>query len=225
MIKIIIAIDGPAGSGKTSTGYELSKKLNYQFIDTGITYRAFTYFCTKIGIDFTNHYQLQTQLSLFKYKIINNRIYIKNEDITDNLQTNIVLDNINKITKIDFVRTAMVYLQRKLIIKKNIGNVVVGRDITTVVLPNAEIKIYLTANIATRANRRLIQNKKNNIFTNNLSEITNKLKERDYIDIFRNIGPLKIANNAIIIDNSELSFKQTVAKIYKIIFYYKKIRK
>lgn len=95
---------------------------------------------------------MQAQLANFKYQVINNHVYVNNEDITYKLQTNLVLDNINKITGLDFIRAAMVCLQRKLVVKK--GNVVVGRDITTVVLPDAEVKIYLTASITARANRR-----------------------------------------------------------------------
>lgn len=220
MIKINIAIDGPSGSGKSSAGYELSKKLNYKFIDTGLTYRAFTYFCIKYGIDFKNHYQLQRQLTSFEYKIIDNKIYVNNEDITNKLQINAILNNINKITNLDFIRTAMVCLQRKLIVKK--GNIIVGRDIATVVLPDAEVKIYLTANIAIRAKRRWNQNKENNIISNNLAKITVKLTERDNIDTTRKIGSLKVSSNAIIIDNSALTFEETITKIYKIINNYKK---
>ncbi|WFG96841.1 (d)CMP kinase [Spiroplasma citri] len=223
MMKINIAIDGPAGSGKSSAGYELAKKLNYQFIDTGLTYRAFTYFCVKVGVDFTSYHQLQAQLANFKYQVINNHVYVNNEDITDKLQTNLVLDNINKITGFDFIRAAMVCLQRKLVVKK--GNVVVGRDITTVVLPDAEVKIYLTASITARANRRWNQNQEKNIVPNNLAEIKVKLKERDYVDTTRAVGPLKIAPDAVVVDSSKLTFEQTVTKIYQVICNYKKAGK
>ncbi|UZQ29331.1 MAG: (d)CMP kinase [Spiroplasma phoeniceum] len=222
-MKINIAIDGPAGSGKSSAGYELAKKLNYQFIDTGLTYRAFTYFCVKVGVDFTNHHHLQAQLTNFKYQVINNRVYVNGEDITDKLQTDLVLDNIKKITGLNFIRAAMVCLQQKLVIKK--GNVVVGRDITTVVLPDAEVKIYLTAIITARANRRWNQNQENHIVPNNLAEITAKLKERDYVDTTRAVGPLKIAPDAVIVDSSKLTFEQTVNKIYEIVCNYKKAGK
>ncbi|WFH00737.1 (d)CMP kinase [Spiroplasma citri] len=222
-MKINIAIDGPAGSGKSSAGYELAKKLNYQFIDTGLTYRAFTYFCVKVGVDFTSYHQLQAQLANFKYQVINNHVYVNNEDITDKLQTNLVLDNINKITGFDFIRAAMVCLQRKLVVKK--GNVVVGRDITTVVLPDAEVKIYLTASITARANRRWNQNQEKNIVPNNLAEIKVKLKERDYVDTTRAVGPLKIAPDAVVVDSSKLTFEQTVTKIYQVICNYKKAGK
>ncbi len=224
-MKINIAIDGPSGSGKSSAGYELAKKLNYQFIDTGLTYRAFTYFCVKGAVDFTNHHQLQAQLSHFKYKyqVINNQVYVNNIDVTDKLQTNIVLDNINKITGIDFIRTAMVCLQRKLVVKK--GNVVVGRDITTVVLPDAEVKIYLTASIVARAERRWNQNKENHITHNSLVKITAKLTERDYVDTTRTVGPLKIAPGSIVIDSSGLTFAETLAKIYQVVSTYQKAGK
>lgn len=222
-MKINIAIDGPASSGKSSVGYELAKQLNYQFIDTGLTYRAFTYFCVKAGVDFTNHQQLQAQLTNFQYQVINNKVYVNNEDITDKLQTNAVLDNINKITGLAFIRTAMVCLQQKLVIKK--GNVVAGRDITTVVLPDAEIKIYLTASITARANRRWNQNKENHITPDNLTEITAKLKDRDDVDLTRTVGALKIAHDAIVVDSSTLTFEQTVTKIYQVISNYKKVGK
>ncbi|WHQ36798.1 (d)CMP kinase [Spiroplasma sp. SV19] len=222
-MKLNIAIDGPAGSGKSSAGYELAKKLNYQFIDTGLTYRAFTYFCAKAQIDFNDYQQLQTQLTNFNYQVLNNKIYVNNEDVTLMLQTSLVLDNINKITGLDFIRTAMVALQRQLVINK--GNVVVGRDITTVVLPDAEVKIYLTASIAARAERRWNQNNENHIAPNNLTEITTKLRERDCADKTRAVGPLKIAADAIVIDSSILTFEQTVAAIYEVVVNYKKVGK
>ncbi|WP_338965473.1 MULTISPECIES: (d)CMP kinase [unclassified Spiroplasma] len=223
MMKLNIAIDGPAGSGKSSAGYELAKKLNYQFIDTGLTYRAFTYFCAKAQIDFSNNQQLQVLLTKFNYQVLNNKIYVNNEDVTAMLQTSLVLDNINKITGLEFIRTAMVALQRQLVTKK--GNVVVGRDITTVVLPDAEIKIYLTASIAARAKRRWSQNNENDITPNNLTEITTKLRERDHVDTSRTVGTLKIAADAIVIDTSSLTFEQTVAAIYQVVMEYKKVGK
>ncbi len=222
-MKLNIAIDGPAGSGKSSAGYELAKKLNYQFIDTGLTYRAFTYFCAKAQIDFSNNQQLQVLLTKFNYQVLNNKIYVNNEDVTAMLQTSLVLDNINKITGLEFIRTAMVALQRQLVTKK--GNVVVGRDITTVVLPDAEIKIYLTASIAARAKRRWSQNNENDITPNNLTEITTKLRERDHVDTSRTVGTLKIAADAIVIDTSSLTFEQTVAAIYQVVMEYKKVGK
>lgn len=222
-MKLNIAIDGLAGSGKSSAGYELAKKLNYQFIDTGLTYRAFTYFCAKAQIDFSNNEQLQAQLAKFNYQVLNNKIYVNNEDVTMMLQTSLVLDNINKITGLEFVRTAMVALQRRLVIKK--GNVVVGRDITTVVLPDAEIKIYLTASITARAERRWSQNNENDITPNNLTEITTKLRERDHVDTSRTVGPLKIAADAIVINSSTLTFEETVAAIYRVVMDYKKVGK
>ncbi|KAF0851266.1 MAG: (d)CMP kinase [Spiroplasma poulsonii] len=222
-MKLNIAIDGPAGSGKSSAGYELAKKLNYQFIDTGLTYRAFTYFCAKAQIDFSNNQQLQVLLTKFNYQVLNNKIYVNNEDVTAILQTSLVLDNINKITGLEFIRTAMVALQRQLVTKK--GNVVVGRDITTVVLPYAEIKIYLTASIAARAKRRWSQNNENDITPNNLTEITTKLRERDHVDTSRTVGSLKIAADAIVIDTSSLTFEQTVAAIYQVVMEYKKVGK
>ncbi|AOX43634.1 cytidylate kinase [Spiroplasma sp. NBRC 100390] len=222
-MKLNVAIDGPAGSGKSSAGYELAKKLNYQFIDTGLTYRAFTYFCAKAQLDFSNHQQLKNQLAKFNYQVLNNKIYVNNEDVTMMLQTSLVLDNINKITGLEFIRTAMVALQRQLVIKK--GNVVVGRDITTVVLPDAEVKIYLTASIAARVERRWSQNNENNIMPNNLTDITAKLRERDRVDTTRAVGPLKIAAGAIVIDSSTLTFEQTVAAIYQVVMDYKKVGK
>ena len=117
----------------------------------------------------------------------------------------------------------MVCLQRKLIVKK--GNVVVGRDITTVVLLDAEVKIYLTASIVARAERRWNQNKENHITPNSLVKITAKLTERDYVDKTRTVGPLKIAPGAIVIDSSGLTFAETVAKIYQVVSTYQKAGK
>ena len=151
-MKINIAIDGPAGSGKSSAGAELAKQIGYQFIDTGLTYRAFTYYCVVNNVDFNDYQALQAAIKNFNFQVVSDDIFVNNENVTDQLQQDIVVKNINKITALAFIREAMVELQRSL--AKDHGIVMVGRDITSVVLPTAELKIFLTASIEVRALRR-----------------------------------------------------------------------
>lgn len=126
LTKINIAIDGPAGSGKSSTGNIIATKLNYQFIDTGLTYRIFTYYCLINHVDLTNYEKIKKYLIIFNKKIENNKWLFNNYSISSKLQTNIILENINKIKNLDFVRNVMIKWQKSLI-DKNKGVVMVRK--------------------------------------------------------------------------------------------------
>ncbi|AHF60812.1 hypothetical protein P344_02145 [Spiroplasma mirum ATCC 29335] len=213
-MKINIAIDGPAGSGKSSAGAELAKQIGYQFIDTGLTYRAFTYYCVVNNVDFNDYQALQAAIKNFNFQVVGDDIFVNNENVTDQLQQEIVLKSINKITGLAFIREAMVELQRSL--AKDHGVVMVGRDITSVVLPTAELKFFLTASIEVRALRRWNQNKVNNIVPNDLELLKEQLTKRDQADMQRATGPLVVTSDAIVLNNSNLTFAETIQALLKL---------
>ena len=191
---MIISIDGAAGTGKTTVGIKLAKELNYQFLDSGKIYRAYTYKMIKNNtleaIDIIN--QLST--TNIEYKYLSNKEILKldGQNVSDELHSKQVDKYVSDISKIPEIRLKMTELQRE-IAKKNF--IVVGRDIGTVVLPNAELKIFLTASIEERARRRFNERKNENI-----KDIEKSIRNRDYIDSTRKVAPLKIPKNAVVID-------------------------
>ncbi|KAF5301850.1 hypothetical protein FQR65_LT19182 [Abscondita terminalis] len=203
--KINIAVDGTAGSGKSTTMQIVADKIGYEMIDTGLMYRAFTKICVLNKINFESKNEILKEVESFEYKIENKQIFANGIDLTKNLMDVDVLENINKITVISEVRSKMVSLQKKLAKEK--GKILVGRDITTVVLPDAELKIYLDTSIEARVKRRIEQNKTNNINLQDYDRIYSMIKARDESDKNREVGPLTIANDAIVIDNRGITLK------------------
>ncbi len=214
MKKINIAIDGPAASGKTSIAKLLATKLDFNFLDTGKMYRAFTYFCLKNNIDINNKNEIKKILKTSDFKLIDQSIFINNELIQpENMITKQVTSNINKISNLNFVRKKMNVVQRDFAKDKKF--ILVGRDIGTIVLPDAEIKIFLNANIKNRAKRRFEELK--NEYQTTYEETFNDLKNRDLSDKTRKTGPLVKAKDAVIIDNSNLSLSETLNIILEVI--------
>ncbi|AGR40957.1 (d)CMP kinase [Spiroplasma taiwanense] len=210
--KINIAVDGTAGSGKSSVMNEVAKVLKMNFIDTGVIYRAFTKFCVKNNINFFEPKEIESQIDLFSYKYINeNEILVNGEDYGPYIFDYDVVENIKYIAQNVKVREYMVNLQRQMVIEKN--NIVIGRDITTVVLPDAELKIYFDCSVEARAKRRFEQNIKNNILPNVYEDILRQIKQRDDFDKNRSTGPLKIDKGAWILDTSNLTFEESMKVI------------
>jgi len=213
---LIISIDGAAGTGKTTVGIKLAKELNYQFLDSGKIYRAYTYKMIKNNtleaIDIIN--QLST--TNIEYKYLSNKEILKldGQNVSDELHSEQVDKYVSDISKIPEIRLKMTELQRE-IAKKNF--IVVGRDIGTVVLPNAELKIFLTASIEERARRRFNERKNENI-----KDIEKSIRNRDYIDSTRKVAPLKIPKNAVVIDTENKNVNkvsQEILNLVKWIFY------
>jgi cytidylate kinase len=212
---IQIAVDGPAGSGKTSIMQEVAKRLNYDFIDTGLTYRAFTKFLLAEKVDFNNGKAIEEALSRFNCQYINEEIYVNGENYMAYVTGKDVMENINKITTLKVVRDFMVNLQRE--VATSLNCVLTGRDITTVVLPNAKYKIYLDCSVEARAKRRTMQNIKNHVEPTDYDTIFEMIKTRDESDKHREVGPLKIAHDAIVVDNSTTTFEEAVENILAIV--------
>ena len=208
---MIISIDGAAGTGKTTVGIKLAKELNYQFLDSGKIYRAYTYKMIKNNtlevIDIIN--QLST--TTIEYKYLSNKEILKldGQNVSDELHSEQVDKYVSDISKIPEIRLKMTELQRE-IAKKNF--IVVGRDIGTVVLPNAKLKIFLTASIKERARRRFNERKNENI-----KDIEKSIRNRDYIDSTRKVAPLKIPKNAVVIDTENKNVNKVSQEILNLV--------
>jgi len=208
---LIISIDGAAGTGKTTVGIKLAKELNYQFLDSGKIYRAYTYKMIKNNtleaIDIIN--QLST--TNIEYKYLSNKEILKldGQNVSDELHSEQVDKYVSDISKIPEIRLKMTELQRE-IAKKNF--IVVGRDIGTVVLPNAELKIFLTASIEERARRRFNERKNENI-----KDIEKSIRNRDYIDSTSKVAPLKIPKNAVVIDTENKNVNKVSQEILNLV--------
>lgn len=217
MRKKIIALDGPAGAGKSSVSKMVAKRLNCTYLDTGAMYRAITYEALKRNISEEKEIvQMVENLNMdICAKEDTMHVFIEGEDITQYLRTSEVSSNVSRVSAFQGVRNAMVKLQRKVAEK---GNAVLdGRDIGTVVLPDADLKIFLTASVHTRALRRYKELKDTDT---TLERIEEEIKRRDNLDMTRKISPLRKADDAILLDNSDLTLEETADKI---ISYWKKV--
>ncbi len=207
--RIIIAIDGPAGAGKSSVASEVARELGYSHLDTGSMYRGATYFLLKNNIPMGNENDVLTELKKMKMDMADNKILINNEDITSFLRTKEVERHVSWVSSLPGVRKILVQKQRE--IAREGGFVLDGRDIGTQVCPDAELKIFLSASPEIRVKRRYLQLKGNV----ELDFIRKDLKRRDEYDKNRKAGPLKPAEDAIFLDTSHLTRKQVVEKIVR----------
>jgi len=211
MSKINVAVDGTAGSGKTFIFQKVADKVGYELIDTGLMYRAFTYQLFLDKVDFTDNDAILKDLVNFEFKVKNSQVFLANNlDVTDKLSSNSVIENINKITVIGEVRNHMVGLQREL--GNHPGVIEVGRDITSIVLPDADLKVYLDAPVEVRAKRRFEQNKTQGI-NDSLETVLQKIRERDTTDKNREVGPLVRTTDSWYIDSSLLPVDELIEKI------------
>ena len=214
MKKINIAIDGPAGAGKSTVAKLVAKSLNYIYIDTGAMYRALTFKAIELGIDLNNQNLLNDYLKNHSIELINEggfqRVEVDGINISDKIRTPEVSNNVSLVSSHPLVRKTMVEIQKNLAIDSNV--VMDGRDIGTNVLPNAEIKIFLTASIGERARRRYTELLEKG-YDANLENIKNEIALRDKKDQERLINPLKMADDAILLDTSSLTIGQVVEKI------------
>jgi cytidylate kinase len=212
----LIAIDGPVAVGKSSVGLLLAKKLGYIFFDTGMIYRAFTWKVLKSGTSPENEQELCELATVTEFQFVASRkgalsVFVDGEDVSSRLLRPEIEELVASIAKVAGVRQAMVSEQRRL--AQPGGVVMAGRDIGTVVLPWAELKIFLTASTEVRARRRykeLLKRGQNS----SLEIVLADLKRRDEMDINRSISPLRPAKDAIIINTEELGLEQVVDEIY-----------
>ncbi|MCL5783731.1 MAG: (d)CMP kinase [Patescibacteria group bacterium] len=210
----IITIDGPTSSGKNSVGFLLSKRLGYQYIDTGMIYRVGTFLVLKNKISPDDIEKIADVFKRLNIEIKDGndglRIYNNDEDLTDILHTPEVTKNVSVVAAIKEVREATKLIQHRLGKIKN--TVMTGRDIGSEIFPNARCKFFLTARVEVRAKRRYEQLKKEDPNTK-YEEVLQSMIERDRQDSTRDVSPLRVPEGAITIDNSNLTVEQTVDKI------------
>lgn len=210
---IIIALDGPAASGKSTTARLLANALGYVYVDTGAMYRAVTFALLKNEIDVSNISDSELHLFLERnpihLKIINGiqHVFIGDHDVTDDIRTQKVTEHVSKVSSIAIIREKMVELQQEM--GKSKGLVMDGRDIGTVVFPNADLKVFMVADVESRAKRRLaeLKSKGNDI---QLEKIKEEIIARDLADSSREASPLKKAADAITLDTSHLTIDEQV---------------
>ena len=217
MHKLIIAIDGPAGAGKSTVARIVAQKLCYTYIDTGAMYRAVTFEVMCRNVDINN----SEEVTLIAYSININLDYASNclivmvdgRDVTDAIRTPEVSRLVSAVSQIAGVRAAMVQQQRQL--AQHGGVVLDGRDIGSYVLPNADIKVFLTASITERANRRWRELGEKG-YEVALDTLHSDIARRDRMDCEREISPLVQADDAVLIDTTGLTIEEVVAKILQL---------
>jgi CMP/dCMP kinase len=216
---IIIAIDGPAGSGKSTSAKLIAHKLGYLYIDTGAMYRAVTLMVLRDKIPPGNIDEITNLAENIDIKLeyVNGKtsVFVSGENITDEIRTRNVNSIVSEISIIEGVRTALVAKQRKM---KDLNNGIVmeGRDIGTVVFPYADVKIFLTASIEQRAKRRVKEFEDKGIEVS-LNEIKENILHRDDIDSNRSVSPLKKAPDAVEIDTSKVTIEEQVNLILDVV--------
>lgn len=211
---MIIALDGQSGTGKSTLSKLVAKKLGFKYLNTGMIYRAITYYFVKNNILPNDMNEITNALSniniYIKFDNDNQMVYVDNQDITPYVSSQEVQRNVSLYSQIFSIREKITEIQR--VFAQNNNIVVEGRDIGTHVFPNADYKFFVTCNIEIRAKRRLDDLVKSgqNI---TLDEVVNSLKNRDYIDTTREFSPLKRADDAIDIDTSNLTIDESVNEI------------
>ncbi len=209
-MSFIVAIDGTSGSGKTITARMVAERLGWMYLDTGATYRAVTYWVLKQGKDPENEKEVTQLLEGLDLDVKNTeegqRTYVNGEDETNKLRTDEIDRWVTPVSKMTTVREWLVRVQRKIVDGKNA--VVEGRDIGTVVFPNADLKIYMDAKLEVRAERR----KKQKGEAKDIEEVKRDLLRRDYHDSTRKDSPLKRSLNALSLDTTSLSIEEQVER-------------
>lgn len=223
MKKIIIAVDGYSSTGKSTTAKAVAKALGYVYIDTGAMYRGVTYLALEKGLVSTQGVEIKPLMKALRHSKFNfvynpalgfSELYLDGKNIEDNIRSIDVANWVSEIAKQPEVRTFLVNLQRKMGEEK--GVVMDGRDIGTVVFPEAELKIFMTASEEVRAQRRYkeLQAKGEKV---SFEEVLANIKHRDHVDTTRKESPLRKADDAITIDNTHLTIEEQVDKILSIL--------
>lgn len=218
IMSINVAIDGPAGAGKSTIARQLAKKFGYVYVDTGAMYRAMAYYFLNHGINSEDENRIAEACQdvdvTIAYEGGEQQVILNGENITGSIRTEEVGNMASATSVYPVVRTKLVELQRKLAESTNV--IMDGRDIGTCVLPNAQVKIYLTASSGTRAKRRYDELTAKGVSCD-LAEIEKDIIDRDYRDMHRETSPLKQAEDAILVDSSEMNIEEVVEAIAAIV--------
>ena len=212
---ISVAIDGPSAAGKSTIAKMVAKKENFIYIDTGAMYRCVAYYCLTQKIDLNDEKAVEQAIEHIQIRLTpDNKVYLNDEDVSNQIRQDQVSLGASCVSKYQAVRSFLVDEQRKM---AKAGNVILdGRDIGTVVLPNANLKIYQIASVETRAKRRYLENLERGLDAD-LETIKKEIEERDYQDTQREISPLKKAEDAIELDTSSLTLEEVVEQVLTLI--------
>ena len=212
---ISVAIDGPSAAGKSTIAKMVAKKQNFIYIDTGAMYRCVAYYCLTQKIDLNDEKAVEQAIEHIQIRLTSdNKVYLNDEDVSNQIRQDQVSLGASCVSKYQAVRSFLVDEQRKM---AKAGNVILdGRDIGTVVLPNADLKIYQIASVETRAKRRYLENLERGLDAD-LETIKKEIEERDYQDTHREISPLKKAEDAIELDTSSLTLEEVVEQVLTLI--------
>ncbi|MHB9339148.1 (d)CMP kinase [Fusobacterium pseudoperiodonticum] len=212
MNNLIVAIDGPAGSGKSTIAKLLAKKYNLTYIDTGAMYRMITLYLLENNIDISDLKEVERVLNTVNLDMQGDKFYLDNVDVSTKIREKRINDNVSKVASIKIVRSNLVDLQRKISNNKDV--ILDGRDVGTVIFPNAQVKIFLIASPEERARRRYNEflEKKTEI---TYDEVLKSIKERDHIDSTRDESPFVKADDAIELDSTNLTIEDVVNFISK----------
>ena len=213
---IVVALDGPSGSGKSSTSKNIAIRAGWNYLDTGALYRAITFIALSIKSENPKDIiaaVIETPIS-FISDPRDPQIFVGDKNVSVEIRSNEVTDHVSKISALPEIRAELLDLQRKIIAKADRGIVVEGRDIGTVVCPDAALKIYLTADIAARAVRRDAEQKED---SRGVAAVEESLANRDEIDSTRTVSPLAMATDAVHMDSTELNLEETVERIWELL--------
>ena len=214
--KLIIAIDGPAGAGKSTVAKRLAKELGYTYMDTGAMYRAFAWRVMEQGIDLSDERKLQAVLRETTIELVENhgrpKVFLNGADVTDQIRTPELSQLASRVSTSKIVRERMVELQRAM--GSQGGVVAEGRDIGTVVFPDAEVKIYLDASAQERARRRFegLRTQGSQV---TMEGTVSEMEERDRRDKERDVAPLRKAEDALVIDSTDSAVDRVVERIMR----------
>jgi len=211
---MVIAIDGPAASGKSTTAKEVASRLEYIYLDTGATYRALTLKAIENSVDMENGNELSRLALKTDISFKNARLYLNGKDVTEEIRKPVVDENVSLVSSYPEVRKRMVILQRKISKGRNV--VCEGRDIGTVVFPDADVKIYIDASLDVRAKRRMLELQSNGVNIT-YENVKRQLQARDNLDSKRQHSPLSIPEGAVILDTTNLTIEEQVKKVLEII--------
>lgn len=211
--RINIAIDGPAGAGKSTVARLVAKELSYIYVDTGAMYRAVTWFMTKLAIGPESPEEVLQHTRNMSLELRpgadGQKVYVNGEDVTPYIRSTQVNSIVSRYAQIEGLRSHLVHLQRQMALRK--GVVMDGRDIGTTVLPDAEVKIFLTASVKERALRRF--NELSDADNMSLEQLEKDIAKRDALDEQREISPLRCAEDATILDTTNMDIHQVVNTI------------
>ena len=216
---VSVAVDGPAGSGKSTITKMVAKSLGFNYVDTGAMYRALTFNFLSNGLDELEEEEIKELLSKTDFKVeyvdVFQYVYVNNEEVSDKIRTAEVSKFTSLFAKSPAVRDFLIDTQRNL---ANTNNIIMdGRDIASVVLPNADVKIFLTASVEERARRRVLDFERQGIENVDFEKVKEDIKARDWQDENRDIAPLIKVESATLIDTTSLTINEVVEKMTELV--------